>query len=243
MVIVAMIEKPCHQRLNCMHRLLRASQPSSTPSESNRPIVRPRPPRNGPPNMNASRSLQPRRLAGRNRRTLRSLAVPAAVRHGLADAGRAGDASLGEPVALGCRVARSDAASAPEHFDISHRPRFNRLLVLPRLRVQNANAISSPLTHGFSSITALLGLTWALVGAGWAVCESRGCAAGRPANGRARCCVGTVPGWRHDAALPARVHRHSGDGHVISRRTKVTPCIVRPARALPILAILATLGP
>ncbi len=36
------------------------------------------------------------------------------------------------------------------------------LLVLPRLRVQNANAISSPLTHGFPSITAFIGLMWAL---------------------------------------------------------------------------------
>lgn len=36
------------------------------------------------------------------------------------------------------------------------------LLVLPRLRIQNANAISSPLTHGFPSITAFTGLTWAL---------------------------------------------------------------------------------
>lgn len=36
------------------------------------------------------------------------------------------------------------------------------LLVLPRLRVQNANAISSPLTHGFPSITAFTGLMWAL---------------------------------------------------------------------------------
>jgi CRISPR-associated protein Csy2 len=41
-------------------------------------------------------------------------------------------------------------------------PRFDRLLILPRLRVQNANAISSPLTHGFPSITAFLGLMWAL---------------------------------------------------------------------------------
>lgn len=41
-------------------------------------------------------------------------------------------------------------------------PRFSHLLVLPRLRVQNANAISSPLTHGFPSMTAFLGLTWAL---------------------------------------------------------------------------------
>lgn len=36
------------------------------------------------------------------------------------------------------------------------------LLVLPYLRVQNANAISSPLTHGFPSITAFAGLMWAL---------------------------------------------------------------------------------
>lgn len=41
-------------------------------------------------------------------------------------------------------------------------PRFDHLLVLPRLRVQNANAVSSPLTHGFPSITAFLGLMWAL---------------------------------------------------------------------------------
>ena len=36
------------------------------------------------------------------------------------------------------------------------------LLVLPHLRIQNANAISSPLTHGFPSITAFAGLGWAL---------------------------------------------------------------------------------
>jgi len=41
-------------------------------------------------------------------------------------------------------------------------PKFQYLLILPRLRVQNANAISSPLTHGFPSITAFLGLMWAL---------------------------------------------------------------------------------
>lgn len=41
-------------------------------------------------------------------------------------------------------------------------PRFTHLLVLPRLRIQNANAISSPLTHGFPSMTAFLGLLWAL---------------------------------------------------------------------------------
>lgn len=40
--------------------------------------------------------------------------------------------------------------------------RNHALLVLPRLRVQNANAISSPLTHGFPSITAFTGLMWAL---------------------------------------------------------------------------------
>lgn len=36
------------------------------------------------------------------------------------------------------------------------------LLILPHLRIQNANAISSPLTHGFPSITAFTGLAWAL---------------------------------------------------------------------------------
>lgn len=36
------------------------------------------------------------------------------------------------------------------------------LLVLPHVRIQNANAISSPLTHGFPSMTAFLGLMWAL---------------------------------------------------------------------------------
>lgn len=41
-------------------------------------------------------------------------------------------------------------------------PDFGHLLVLPHLRVQNANAVSSPLTHGFPSMTAFLGLMWAL---------------------------------------------------------------------------------
>lgn len=41
-------------------------------------------------------------------------------------------------------------------------PQFDHLLVIPRLRVQNANAMSSPLTHGFPSMTAFLGLMWAL---------------------------------------------------------------------------------
>ncbi|MFV0478331.1 MAG: type I-F CRISPR-associated protein Csy2 [Parahaliea sp.] len=36
------------------------------------------------------------------------------------------------------------------------------ILVLPHLRVQNANTISSPLTHGFPAITAFTGLMWAL---------------------------------------------------------------------------------
>jgi CRISPR-associated protein Csy2 len=41
-------------------------------------------------------------------------------------------------------------------------PEINGLLVLPRLRVQNANAISSPLTWGFPSITAFTGFMHAL---------------------------------------------------------------------------------
>lgn len=41
-------------------------------------------------------------------------------------------------------------------------PNFTHLLVLPHLKVQNANAASSPLTHGFPAITAFLGLMWAL---------------------------------------------------------------------------------
>ncbi|MGQ0711939.1 MAG: type I-F CRISPR-associated protein Csy2 [Rhodoferax sp.] len=36
------------------------------------------------------------------------------------------------------------------------------ILVLPHLRIQNANAIASPLTHGFPSITAFTGVMWAL---------------------------------------------------------------------------------
>ena len=38
----------------------------------------------------------------------------------------------------------------------------NALLILPRLRVQNANAISSPMTWGFPSITAFTGFMTAL---------------------------------------------------------------------------------
>lgn len=41
-------------------------------------------------------------------------------------------------------------------------PAFAHVLVVPRLRVQNANAISSPHTHGFPAMTAFLGLMWAL---------------------------------------------------------------------------------
>ncbi len=41
-------------------------------------------------------------------------------------------------------------------------PHSDGLLVLPHRRVQNANAISSPLIHGFPAMTAFLGLMWAL---------------------------------------------------------------------------------
>lgn len=41
-------------------------------------------------------------------------------------------------------------------------PEHTHLLVVPHIRVQNANAISSQLTHGFPSMTAFLGLMWAL---------------------------------------------------------------------------------
>ncbi|WP_326544083.1 type I-F CRISPR-associated protein Csy2 [Pseudorhodoferax sp.] len=41
-------------------------------------------------------------------------------------------------------------------------PSSQALLVLPRLCVQNANAISSPCTHGFVAMSSLLGLMWAL---------------------------------------------------------------------------------
>lgn len=41
-------------------------------------------------------------------------------------------------------------------------PAINGLLVLPRLRVQNANAISSPLTWGFPALTAFTGFMQAL---------------------------------------------------------------------------------
>jgi CRISPR-associated protein Csy2 len=41
-------------------------------------------------------------------------------------------------------------------------PDSEALLIVPRLKIQNANAISSPFTHGFPSITAFLGVMWAL---------------------------------------------------------------------------------
>lgn len=45
---------------------------------------------------------------------------------------------------------------------MSEFPKIGGLLILPRLRVQNANAISAPMTWGFPSMTAFLGLMWAL---------------------------------------------------------------------------------
>ncbi|MES2880461.1 MAG: type I-F CRISPR-associated protein Csy2 [Pseudomonadota bacterium] len=44
----------------------------------------------------------------------------------------------------------------------TEQPSSSALLVLPRLRVQNANAISSPLTWGFPAITAFTGFMTAL---------------------------------------------------------------------------------
>lgn len=41
-------------------------------------------------------------------------------------------------------------------------PESQNLLIIPWLRVQNANTISSPLTHGFPAMSAFLGLMWAL---------------------------------------------------------------------------------
>lgn len=49
-------------------------------------------------------------------------------------------------------------------------PHFEYLIVIPRLRIQNANSISSPLTHGFPAMTAFTGLMWNL--------ERKTCAAG-----------------------------------------------------------------
>ena len=44
----------------------------------------------------------------------------------------------------------------------SSKPSESALLVLPRIRVQNANAISSPLTWGFPAMSAFLGMMTAL---------------------------------------------------------------------------------
>ena len=41
-------------------------------------------------------------------------------------------------------------------------PEIDGVLCLPRLRIQSANAISGPLSHGFPAISAFLGLMWAL---------------------------------------------------------------------------------
>lgn len=45
---------------------------------------------------------------------------------------------------------------------MSELAKLEALLVLPHLRIQNANALSSPLTHGFPSMTAFTGLMCAL---------------------------------------------------------------------------------
>lgn len=45
---------------------------------------------------------------------------------------------------------------------MNHCPESDFLLVFPHLLVQNANAISGSMTHGFPSMTAFLGLMWAL---------------------------------------------------------------------------------
>lgn len=45
---------------------------------------------------------------------------------------------------------------------MSECPNSDGLLILPHLRIQNANTISAPMTWGFPSMTAFLGLMWAL---------------------------------------------------------------------------------
>lgn len=45
---------------------------------------------------------------------------------------------------------------------MSDAPQFDGLLTFPRIKVQNVNCISSPLTWGFPSMTAFMGLMWAL---------------------------------------------------------------------------------
>lgn len=49
-----------------------------------------------------------------------------------------------------------------ETLNASAVPQHPALLLLPRIRVQNANAISSPMTWGFPAMTAFLGLMTAL---------------------------------------------------------------------------------
>lgn len=49
-----------------------------------------------------------------------------------------------------------------ETLNASVMPQHPALLLLPRIRVQNANAISSPMTWGFPAMTAFLGLMTAL---------------------------------------------------------------------------------
>mgnify|MGYP000982503384 CR=1 FL=1 len=56
---------------------------------------------------------------------------------------------------------------------IADKPEHWAVLVLPRLRVQNANAISSPMTWGFPAMTAFLGLMTGLerrLGSGCGIC-------------------------------------------------------------------------
>lgn len=45
---------------------------------------------------------------------------------------------------------------------MSNRPRFTGFLVLPHMRIQNVNAISSPLTWGFPAMSGFLGFMWNL---------------------------------------------------------------------------------
>ena len=49
-----------------------------------------------------------------------------------------------------------------DNFDNEREQLYPALLVLPRLRIQNANAISSPLTYGFPAITQFTGFMTAL---------------------------------------------------------------------------------
>src|SRR5690349_2595840 len=52
--------------------------------------------------------------------------------------------------------------SKPNNGRVIMTTEHKALLVLPRMRVQNANAISSPITWGFPAITAFTGLMIAL---------------------------------------------------------------------------------